>query len=113
MSEWTEEDDKLVTLARGARARVAASSGAALRDSTGRTYSATNVSRGPLEMTAIELVTGVALSSGSTGIEAVVIVADDVLVTAKDIDVIEAAGGVGVPVHVFDNSGTLLRTLYS
>lgn len=113
MSEWTSEDDKLVTLARGARARVAAESGAALRDTTGRTYSGTNVNREPLEVTAIELVVAQAISSGSTGIEAVVVVADDVLVTTKDIDVVEAAGGVGVPVHVVDNTGTLLRTLYS
>jgi len=113
MSEWTTEDDKLVTLARGARARVGAESGAALRDTTGRTYSGTNVNRGPLALTAIELVIAQAISSGSTGIEAVVVVADDVLVTTKDIDVLEAAGGVGVPVHVVDNTGTLLRTLYS
>jgi cytidine deaminase len=113
MSEWTTEDDKLVTLARGARARVGAESGAALRDTTGRTYSGTNVNRGPLTFTAIELIVAQAISSGSTGIEAVVVVADDVLVTSKDVDVVEAAGGVGIPVHIVDNTGTLLRTLYS
>jgi cytidine deaminase len=113
MSEWTTEDDKLVTLARGARARVSAESGAALRDTTGRTYSGTNVNRGPLTITAIELIVAQAISSGSTGIEAVVVVADDVLVTSKDVDVVEAAGGVGIPVHIVDNTGILLRTLYS
>jgi cytidine deaminase len=113
MSEWTQEDDKLVTLARGARARVGASSGAALRDSTGRTYSGTNVSAQPLTLSAIELVIAQAISAGSTGIEAVVVVADDVLVTTRDIEIVQAASGAGVPVHVVDNAGALLRTLYS
>lgn len=113
MSEWTAEDDKLVTLAKGARARVGAESGAALRDTTGRTYSATNVRSGPLELSAVELLTGLALSAGATGIEAIVIISDDVLVTTKDMDIVESVGGVGVPVHVIDNSGSLLRTLYS
>ena len=113
MSEWTSEDDKLVTLARGARARVAAVSGAALRDTTGRTYSATNVSSGPLELTSIELLVGLAKASGATGIEAIVVVADDVLVTDRDMEIVQSLGGTGVPVHVFDNSSSLLRTLYS
>ena len=71
------------------------------------------MNRGPLSFTAIELVVAQAISSGSTGIEAVVVVADDVLVTTNDIDVLEAVAGVGIPVHVVDNAGALLRTLYS
>ena len=37
--ELDAEDAKLLTLARGARGRVGAAVGAALRDETGRTYS--------------------------------------------------------------------------
>lgn len=113
MSEWTSEDDKLVTLARSARGRIGAPSGAALRDTTGRTYASAPVEKGPLSLTAIELIAGQAVASGSTGIEAVVVVADDVLVTAAEVAIIEAVGGAGVPIHVVDNTGTVLRTLYS
>ena len=112
MSEWTAEDDKLVTLARSARGRINASSGAALRDTTGRTYASADVASGSLVLTAIQLIVGQAIASGSTGIEAIVVVADDVLVTAAD-DVVATFGGANVPIHVVDNTGTLLRTLYS
>lgn len=113
MSEWSAEDDKLVTLARSARGRIGASTGAALRDTTGRTYASAEVNKMPLTLTAIELVAGQAIASGSTGVEAVVVVADDVLVTTKDVEIISAIAGSGVPIHVVDNSGTILRTLYS
>jgi hypothetical protein len=113
MSEWTAEDDKLVTLARSARGRINAASGAALRDTTGRTYASADVSSGSLVLTAIQLIVGQAIASGSTGIEAIVVVADDVLVTAADVDIVATFGGASVPIHVVDNTGTLLRTLYS
>ena len=44
MSDVSEEDNKLITLARSARARNNAAEGAAVRDETGRTYIATTVS---------------------------------------------------------------------
>jgi len=56
---------------------------------------------------------GLARASGATGIEAIVVVADDVLVTARDMEIVQSLGGSAVPVHVFDNSNSLLRTLYS
>ena len=37
MTNWNSEDDKLAVLAKGARSRVQAKVGAALRDETGRT----------------------------------------------------------------------------
>lgn len=113
MSEWSAEDDKLVTLARSARGRIGATSGAALRDTTGRTYSSAEVNHSALVLSAIQLITGQAIAAGATGIEALVVVADDVLVTSDDVAVITAFAGTGVPIHVVDNSGTLLRTLYS
>ena len=73
MTTWSAEDEKLVTLAKGARSRVGASSGAALRDTTGRIYSSAEVEKQFLQLSAIELVVGQAIASGATGIEAIVI----------------------------------------
>jgi cytidine deaminase len=73
MTTWSAEDEKLVTLAKGARSRVSANSGAALRDTTGRTYSSAEVKTEFLQLSAIELVIGQAIASGATGVEAIVI----------------------------------------
>ena len=47
------EDLKIITLARSSRARVAASEGAAVRDETGRTYSAAAVALPSLRLSAL------------------------------------------------------------
>jgi hypothetical protein len=47
------EDAKLVTLARGARARIAAADGAAVRDQDGRTYAAATVALPSLSLSAL------------------------------------------------------------
>jgi hypothetical protein len=74
------EDDKLVTLARSARARMAAAEGAAVRDDIGRTYVAATVALPGLTLTALEAAVAAAASSGATRLEAAVVVtgADDV-----------------------------------
>lgn len=66
------EDIKLVTLATNTLARSGALQAAALRDTTGRTYVAINVSSPSLNLDAFEAVLTVALASGITGIESVV-----------------------------------------
>jgi hypothetical protein len=66
------EDIKLVTLATNTLARSGAASAAALRDTTGRTYVAINVSSPSLNLDAYEAVLTVALASGISGIESVV-----------------------------------------
>ena len=76
---WTAEDQKLVTLAKGARTRVGAQSGAALRDTTGRTYASAEVKTEFLNLTAVQLVVGQAIASGATGIEAVVVCSETAL----------------------------------
>jgi hypothetical protein len=68
------EDDKLVTLARSARARTGAAEGAAVRDDIGRTYVAGSVALPALELTALQAVVAAAASSGVTSLEAVVVV---------------------------------------
>lgn len=66
------EDSKLATLASSTLARTGARQAAALRDITGRTYVAINVSTPALTLDAFEAVLTVALASGITGIESVV-----------------------------------------
>jgi hypothetical protein len=68
------EDEKLVTLARSARARTGAAEGAAVRDDIGRTYVAATVSLPALELTALAAAVAAAASSGVTKLEAVVVV---------------------------------------
>ena len=68
------EDTKLATLATNTLARSGALQAAALRDTTGRTYVAINVTSPSLNLDAFEAVLTVALASGITGIESVVAV---------------------------------------
>jgi hypothetical protein len=69
-----DEDEKLVTLARSARARTGAAEGAAVRDDIGRTYVAATVSLPALELTALAAAVAAAASSGVTKLEAAVVV---------------------------------------
>jgi hypothetical protein len=78
------EDRKLLTLARSARARTGAAEGAAVRDDIGRTYAAASVSRGPLQLTALQAAVAAALSSGSDTVEAAVVFSDATSLAAGD-----------------------------
>jgi hypothetical protein len=73
------EDEKLVTLARAARARTGGAEAAAVRDDIGRTYVAATVALPGLTLTALQAVVAAAASSGVTALDAVVVVtqADD------------------------------------
>jgi len=70
------EDEKLVTLARSARARAAAPEGAAVRDGMGRTYAASTVRLQSLQLTALQAVVAAAVSSGSDDLEAAAVVGE-------------------------------------
>ena len=63
------EDQKIITLARSTRARVAASEGAAVRDETGRTYTAAAVA-----LPSLRLAVAMAVSSGAASLEAAALV---------------------------------------
>lgn len=98
------EDAKLVTLARATRARARASEGAAVRDLDGRTYAAASVRLEHLQLSALEVCVAMAISSGSSGLEAAVVLTDD-----DEVDV-RAAGdfaGPDVPVLVGGVDGRL------
>ncbi|QIS10377.1 cytidine deaminase [Nocardia arthritidis] len=75
MTELDAEDTKLVTLARGALGRTGGASGAAIRDTDGRTYAAGDVCLGALRLTALQAAVAAAISSGAEGFEAAVVVA--------------------------------------
>lgn len=109
MSEHDAEEAKLVTLARGARSRVVATEGAALRDETGRTYSAAPVSLPSLALSALELAVATAVASGARGAEAAVVCGspDDL----RGLDALRDLGGAGVPVVVVDARGDDLARL--
>lgn len=98
MQPWTAEDDKLVTLAKGARSRVGAASGAALRDTTGRTYANAEVSEEFLTLSAIELTVAQAIASGATGIEAVVL-CSEAEVTDSDKKIVSSFSGIDTPIY--------------
>jgi hypothetical protein len=70
------EDQKIITLARSTRARVAASEGAAVRDETGRTYTAAAVALPSLRLSALRLAVAMAVSSGAERLEAAALVSD-------------------------------------
>ncbi|SNY35148.1 cytidine deaminase [Paractinoplanes atraurantiacus] len=104
------EDNKLVTLARSARARVGAAEGAAVRDQDGRTYAAATVALPSLAISALQLAVASAVSSGATKIEAAAVVTE-----AADL---EGAGHAAVrdlassaPIHVAAPAGTLRSTV--
>ena len=69
------EDQKIITLARSTRARVAAAEGAAVRDETGRTYAAA-VALPSLQLSALRLAVAMAVSSGAAELEAAALVSD-------------------------------------
>jgi len=96
------EDSKLATLANSTLARTGAKQAAALRDSTGRTYVAINISTASLSLDAVQAVFAVAAASQISGIESVVFVGESAAETAvitenspqATIFYIDASGGV-------------------
>jgi len=72
--ELSTEDEKLVTLARAARARVNAAEGAAVRDGDGRTYAAPNVALPSLALSALQLAVANAAAAGARTLEAAAVV---------------------------------------
>jgi hypothetical protein len=110
------EDAKLVTLARASRARAGSAQGAAVRDETGRTYTAADVVLPSLRLSALQAAVAAAASSGARSLEAAAVVVgadrhpgdlDDGVAAVRDL------GGPGLAVHVADPEGTVGVTLRS
>jgi hypothetical protein len=110
MSELDAEDDKLVVLARGARGRVGAAEGAAVRDQDGRTYAAATVALPSLSLTALQLAVASAAAAGATKLEAAAVVSAAATV--------EDAGRAAVrdlaadaPIYLANPAGALVGTV--
>lgn len=104
--ELSPQDAKLVTLARGARARVGAAEGAAVRDGTGRSYTGATVALASLQVSALGLAVAYAVSSGAAGLEAAVVVTAHDGVADADLKAVRDLGGAGVVVLVVAPDGT-------
>ena len=103
------EDLKIITLARSSRARVAASEGAAVRDETGRTYTAAAVALPSLRLSALRLAVAMAVSSGAQKLEAAALVSDGEL-DPGDLAVVRDLGPGAVVFHAAPD-GTVRATL--
>jgi hypothetical protein len=104
-----DEDLKLITLARASRARAEASEGAAVRDQTGRTYSAATVTLPSLQLSALRTAVAMAASSGAESLEAAAVVSAKALAEA-DLAAVRDLGKTAT-VFVAAPDGTLRDTL--
>ncbi|HET7016316.1 MAG TPA: cytidine deaminase [Streptosporangiaceae bacterium] len=86
------EDQKIITLARSARARVGSAEGAAVRDETGRTYAAATVALPSLQLSALALAVAMAVSSGAGSLEAAALVTKADKPADSDIAVVRDLG---------------------
>jgi hypothetical protein len=98
MSEPSAEDDKLVTLARATRARTGSPQAAAVRDLDGRTYAAASVSLPSLSVSALGVCIAMAISSGSRGLEAALVMGAEP--SDNDLAALREFAGDGVVVHL-------------
>jgi hypothetical protein len=104
------EDEKIITLARSARARTGAAEGAAVRDETGRTYAAATVDLPSLRLSALQVAVAMAVSSGAEGLEAAALVTMAEAAGESDVAAVRDLGG-KAPILVADPSGTHHTTL--
>jgi cytidine deaminase len=104
------EDEKLVTLARATRARTSADEGAAVRDDTGRTYTAATVALPSLEISALRLAVAMAVSSGARSLEAACVVTDQPVPLPEEIQAVREVGA-AAPIVVAAPDGTVTDTV--
>lgn len=98
----------LVTLARGARGRISADEGAAIRDDLGRTYASASVTLPHLTLTALQGAVAQAAASGSRVIASAVLVSRQADLRDVDRAVIRDLGGTGALVLVVAPDGTVM-----
>jgi hypothetical protein len=104
------EDQKIITLARSARARVGAAEGAAVRDETGRTYAAAGVALPSMTLSALRLAVAMAASSGAASLEAAALVSTAPRPDPEDLAVLRDLAAEGVTVlHVTPDGGLRAR----
>jgi len=110
MPELSAEDQKLVTLARAARARAGAVEGAAVRDGDGRTYAGASVALPSLTLTALQYAVASAAAAGATVLEAAGVVTE-----GSTVDSVGQAAfrdlAPDAPIHLAAPDGSLLGTV--
>jgi hypothetical protein len=92
VAELDSEDQKIITLARSARARTGAAEGAAVRDTDGRTYAATTVALSSLRLTALQAAVAAAVASGAEGLEAAAVVTASPVLSAESVAAVRELG---------------------
>jgi hypothetical protein len=113
-TELTDPDDlKLVTLARSARARTRAAEGAGVRDRDGRTYAGATVDLPTLRLTAAQVAVAMAVTSGATSLEAVLVLGEAAVIDEADLSVVRDFSGEGVPVYLAAPDGTVVASVRS
>jgi hypothetical protein len=104
-----QEDLKIITLARSARARVGSAEGAAVRDETGRTYAAAAIALPSLRLSALALAVAMAVSSGATSLEAAALISDGTQPDPADIAAVKDIGAGALIIHA-NPDGTVRTT---
>ena len=92
MAELDSEDQKIITLARSARARTGAAEGAAVRDTDGRTYAGTTVALPSLRLTALQAAVAAAVASGAEGLEAAAVVTESSALSPESVAAVRELG---------------------
>ncbi|MEW2316735.1 cytidine deaminase [Streptomyces bauhiniae] len=110
-NELDPEDRKIVTLARSVRARNGVPEGAAVRDSTGRTYVAGTVALPSLPLSALRTAVAMAVASGAESLEAAAVVSEAEGVSAEDLAAVADLGGAGTPVLLAGADGVVKSTV--
>ncbi|KOU42559.1 cytidine deaminase [Streptomyces sp. NPDC060334] len=104
------EDQKIITLARSARARNGVPEGAAVRDETGRTYVAGTVDLDSLKLSALQTAVAMAVASGARSLEAAAVVSAADAPSDADRAAVGDLGGPDTPVLLAAPDGTLRST---
>lgn len=102
MIDLSEEDHKLIALAKQARARIQALEGAAVRDDTGRSYSGATVELPSATFSALQLAVAQAVAAGARDIEAAVVVTNS---ANTDVQSVMDASITPTPVHICSPRG--------
>lgn len=109
MSDLTEEDAKLVALAKQARARIQAEEGAAVRDETGRSYSGATIELPSTHLSALQLAIAQAVAAGARDIEAAVVITANTG-TNPDTSPITDAASTPTLFHICSLSGDVIAS---
>jgi hypothetical protein len=105
------EDAKLISLGRATRARTGAVEGAAVRDETGRSYTASTVALPSLTLSALQVAVAMAVASGARRLEAAAVVTDAPGPSDDDVAVVRDLGGDGALLLVAAADGELRARL--